>query len=252
MGPSSASIGLLHGIPSGPFVMGSDLHPREAPSRFVYVSEFEIAHAPVMVGQYKTFLDTGGANERRWWSEAGWEWRQAKTNGWGRIDRSEPHDWVNQKHHPYNPVVGVTWYEAQSYCNWLGAQMNRLVRLPTEEEWEKAARGEDGLTWPWGEDFSPAWANTNEYGAGGLLMVGSLLSDKSMYGVADLGGNIQDWTSSVYQPLLDDEFPSTDLRVAKGGSWNDTAFGARASFRHVYPPGYYFPFLGFRIVVERL
>ncbi len=83
-------------------------------------------------------------------------------------------------------------------------------------------------------------------------MAGKPDGDRSPYGVAGLGGNVQDWTSSVYRPLAREEFPDQDLRVARGGSWNDRLFGARASFRHVYPPAYFFPFLGFRIVVERL
>lgn len=247
----SASIGMLHRIPSGPAIIGSSFHIREAPPRQVFVAEFEIAQVPVTVSQYAAFLDTGGANERLWWGDSGWAWRQAAANGWGRADRSQPHDWINQKYRPYDPVVGVTWYEAEAYCNWLGAQKNRLVRLPAEEEWEKAARGEDGRTWPWGEEFNRNKTNTYEHGVGGTLMAGSLSGDKSPYGLADLGGNVQDWTSSAYQPLPGEEFPAMDLRVARGGSWNDTAFGARTSFRNVYPPGYYFPFLGFRIVVER-
>jgi toxoflavin biosynthesis protein ToxD len=149
-------------------------------------------------------------------------------------------------------VTGVTWYEAEAYCRWLGAHKHRVVRLPTEEEWEKAARGTDGRLWPWGDQFGARQANTYEYGALDTLAAGHLAEDVSPYGLQDMGGNVQEWTATLYHPLPDEVFPEAEVRVARGGSWNDTAFGARASFRHAYPPGYYFPFLGFRIVVGRL
>jgi formylglycine-generating enzyme required for sulfatase activity len=142
-------------------------------------------------------------------------------------------------------------YEAEAYCNWLGSQKNRLIRLPTEEEWEKAARGTDGRLWPWGNDFDPKWANTYEYGAVDTLPAEHLPTDVSPFELRDMGGNVQEWTSSPYRPQPGEDVLDRDLRVARGGSWNDTAFGARASFRHVHPPGCYYPFLGFRIVVER-
>jgi formylglycine-generating enzyme required for sulfatase activity len=232
--------------------MGSSLHVRETPPRLVFVAEFEIANMPVLVGQYQVFLDGGSMDERSWWSPQGWMWRTGKIQGWGRSDRSMPDDWANQESKPHYPVTGITWYEAESYCLWLGAQKNRRVRLPTEEEWEKSARGEDGRTWPWGDDFHATLTNTHEHGANGTLMAGSRAGDKSPYAVSDMAGNVQDWTSGACAPLPDEDLPATDLRIAKGGSWNDTAFGARSAFRHIYPPAYYFPFLGFRIVVERL
>jgi formylglycine-generating enzyme required for sulfatase activity len=243
------SIGLLRRVLSGPFMMGSRFHFREAPRREVFVAEFEMVHVPVTVAQYTVFLEAGGADGRPWWSEAGWAWRQGIANGWGRVDRSVPDDWVHQKYEQQNPVTGVTLYEAEAYGRWLSAMKNRVVRLPTEPEWEKAARGDDSRPWPWGDDFSPEKANTFEREAGKPLPVGSCPEDVSPYQLFDMGGNVQEWTASAYRPAPDEHFPDKDLRVAKGGSWNDTGFGARTSYRHIYPPGYYFPFLGFRIVV---
>jgi formylglycine-generating enzyme required for sulfatase activity/nucleoside phosphorylase len=246
------SIGLLHHIAAGPFSMGSSLHPREAPARSVFVGEFEIAHLPVTVSQYAAFLVSGGYQDARWWSEAGWAWRQGHATVWGRTDCSQPDDWMTQSSRPTNPVTGITWHEAEAYCRWLGAQKNRLVRLPTEEEWEKAARGTDSRLWPWGDTFGPKQANTYEYGAVDTLPVGHVADDVGPYGLQDMAGNVQAWTSSAYHPLAGEVFPDTDIRVARGGSWNDTAFGARAACRHAYPTGYFYPFLGFRIVVDRL
>ena len=246
----TGSVGLLHRIPGGPFRMGSRLHPREAPRREVFVAEFEIGHVPVTVTQYSAFIESSGYARRQWWSEAGWAWHQGEALGWGRQSRSQPDDWVNQRRHHNHPVTGVTVFEAEAYCGWLGAQRNRLVRLPLEAEWEKAARGVDGNPWPWGEMFQPGQANTYENNVVGTLDVGGFPRDMSPYGLLDAAGNTQDWTASPYTPAAGEAFPTGPLRVARGGSWNDVAYGARTSYRHVYPPGYYFAFLGFRIVVS--
>lgn len=243
------SIGLLRRVPSGPFMMGSRFHFREAPRHEVRVAEFDIVHVPVTVGQYALFLEAGGVNDRRWWSEAGWAWQQGIANGWGRDDHAQPDDWSQQQSDQQNPVTGITFYEAEAYCNWLGTMKNRMVRLPTEEEWEKAARGDDSRPWPWGEAFSPEKANTFEREAGGVMPVGSSPGDVSPYQLLDMAGNVQEWTTGTYRPAPDESIAGAELRVARGGSWNDTAFGARTSYRHIYPSGYYFPFLGFRIVV---
>jgi formylglycine-generating enzyme required for sulfatase activity len=243
------SIGLLHRVPSGAFYLGSRFHPRETPRREITLGEFEIAHAPVMVKQFAAFVDAGGYQQEQWWSQAGRAWRQGATLGWGRVDRSRPEDWANQKHRSDHPVVGVCFYEAEAYCTWLSAHKNRVIRLPGEDEWEKAARGDDGRPWPWGEAFPPNQVNTLEVNLGNTTPVGHLAGDVSPCGALDMAGNAQEWTQSRYQPLPDELFADDTLYVARGGSYNDTAYGARASYRRGYPAGYFYPFLGFRIVV---
>ncbi|MBP7693797.1 MAG: SUMF1/EgtB/PvdO family nonheme iron enzyme [Anaerolineales bacterium] len=244
------SIGLLHRVPGGPFVMGSRFHPREAPRREVTVPEFEIAHAPVTVQQFAAFIEAGGYTEQPWWDEAGWAWRQGRGLTWGRPERARPADWPTQSARFDHPVAGLTVYEAEAYCRWLGAQKGRVVRLPTEEEWEKAARGADGRPWPWGAEFRPEHANTLERDLNHTTPTASLAGDVSACGAVDMGGNVQEWTASAYTPLPDERFVAGQaVRVARGGSYNDSAYGARAAYRRGYPPGYYFPFLGFRIVV---
>ena len=243
------AVGLTHRVPAGSFMMGSRFNLRETPRREVYVDEFEIGHTPVTVIQYAAFLDGGAANAK-FWSEQGWAWRMGTEPGWGRRDRTQPDDWDRQKLNFQHPVTGLTFYEAEAYCHWLSANQNRLVRLPTEVEWEKAARGEDSRPWPWGEEFEPGIANTFEHNVSTVFPVGSFPRDVSPYGAVDMGGNVQEWTASEYRAAPDEAFPSyKDLRVARGGSWNDTAYGARTSYKHVYPEGYFYPFLGFRVVV---
>ena len=246
---SKASIGLLKSIPAGTFRMGSRFHLREAPARPVYVAEFQIANAPVTVSQYAVFLESGGQDEQRYWGGSGWEWRQGRADGWGREDRSCPDGWQAQLARPFRPVVGVCAYEAEAYCTWLGALKNRALRLPSEAEWEYAARGDDGRPFPWGEEFQPGLANTTEKEVLDTLDAGSLPADASPFGVLDMCGNVQQWTSSNYSPAPIESLPPGPLRVARGGSFNDTIFGARTSYRHVHAAGFFYPFLGFRLAL---
>jgi formylglycine-generating enzyme required for sulfatase activity len=246
---SKASIGLLKRIPSGVFQMGSRFHPRENPRRLVSMPEFQISHVPVTVNQYAAFIDSKAVNEKRLWSAEGWAWQNVESDGWGREDRKIPEGWEAQIKKSVHPVTGVTAYEAEAYCAWLSSVKNKTVRLPTEEEWEYAARGDDGRPFPWGEEFNAQRTNTVETEIYSTVEAASLAGDISPFGVMDMGGNVQQWTSSTYTPLPKEIVPPGHLRVARGGSFNDTMFGARSSYRRPYPPGFFYPFLGFRIVV---
>ncbi len=247
---SKASIGLTKRIPGGHFRIGSRFHPREYPPKTVFVAEFEMAHVPVTVSQYGVFLEAEANRQERWWTPEGWAWVNGQRDGWGRENRWIPDAWEVQRKRLYRPVVGVTAFEAEAYCRWLSAVKKKLARLPTEQEWERAARGDDGRPFPWGELFDSSLANTFESEREETVDAGSIEGDASPYGVAGMCGNTQEWTSSEYTPLPDEAFPPGPLRVARGGSYNDTAFGSRTTYRRAYPPGYFYPFLGFRVVVE--
>jgi len=244
-----ASIGLTRRIPSGPVRMGSRFHPREEPPRSVFVREFEIGHVPVTVNQYAAFLMAKGYDDPKWWSEEGWAWRRDDSPGWGREDRSAPDGWRVQRRRFHHPLTGVTFFEAAAYCRWIGEIKKKAVRLPTEEEWERAARGPDSRPFPWGEDWVPEYANTLESGREATVDTGSARHDASPFGVLDLAGNVQEWTSGVYMPIDGEQAPAATLRAVRGGSYNDTAYGARTSYRRGYPPGYFYPYLGYRLVV---
>jgi iron(II)-dependent oxidoreductase len=246
-----ATVGLLKRVPSGMLRMGSPFHPREWPVSNHFVPEFEIGHAPVTVSQYAVFLETGAANDSRWWSTDGWDWLQGKRDGWGRENRRQPDRWLIQSRRPFHPVVSVSWFEVQAYCAWLSDQTKQTVRLAFEEEWERAARGGDRRPFPWGEEFSVEITNTIESDMRDTVPAASLEVDRSPFGVLEMAGNVQEWTASDYTPLEGELFPPGPLKVVRGGSFNDTSYGARTSYRRAYPPGYYYPFLGFRVVVER-
>jgi formylglycine-generating enzyme required for sulfatase activity len=245
-----ASIGLTKRIPGGHFPMGSRFHPREYPQRTVYVVEFEMAHAPVTVNQYGVFLESKQNHQKQWWSQEGWAWVNGELDGWGRENRWIPDSWEIQSRRLHHPVVGVTAFEAEAYCAWLSGHKKKVVRLPTEEEWEHAARGDDRRPFPWGEEFDASLTNTLESEKNDTVEAASNPGDVSPFGVMDMAGNVQQWTASLYQPMPEEVYPPGALRVVRGGSFNDTIYGARTSYCRAYPPGYFHPFLGFRLVIE--
>ncbi len=152
------------------------------------------------------------------------------------------------------PVVGICCYEARAYCAWLSAQSGQRWRLPSEAEWEAAARGLTGRRYAWGDEFAPAFCNTFETHVRGTTPVGVFPAGDTLEGIADLSGNVWEWTSSAYHP-----YPSAaDSRredpalvesgVLRGGSWGSHAGGARGSRRFRSLPGFRGNYYGFRLV----
>ena len=190
-------------IPAGPFIMGSDEgDPEDSPAHEVDLSAFEIDKFEVTNADYAAFAEETGyltyAEQQGFAS-----WREA----WG----------IGEDNHP---VVIVTWDDAKAYCEWLGK------RLPTEAEWEKAARGTDGRIFPWGDEWDPNKANVKERGLRGTSAVGSFGAGASPYGVDDMAGNVWEWTADWYQPYpgntAADPYYGEKYRVTRGGGWFDT------------------------------
>jgi formylglycine-generating enzyme required for sulfatase activity len=210
----------------------------ESPVHEVYLKEYQIGRYPVTVEEYRRFVED--ENGERWWAAGGF----GKTKG--------PHGWDDQVLHPNRPVVNVSWYEAAAYCAWAG------VRLPTEAEWERAARGKDGRKYPWGEDEPDS--ERAHYGGkvGHPTPVGLYPRGATPEGIQDLAGNVWEWVADCHSkdyyttsPRESPKGPALGtVRVLRGGSWLDSARGLRAAFRGKFEPDNWYGYFGFRCVRE--
>ncbi len=263
----------LVSIPSGPFTMGiSDARlrrltatldearawrgegrfEREQPSHQVALPAYSIAKRPITVSEYRQFIEEDGYQLEAFWTHAGWKWRN-------RMARTCPDHWANPLWTGSDllPVVGVSWYEAVAFCIWLSLRLSRSVRLPSEAEWEKAARGPNGLLYPWGEEFDSNLCNTRSGGLGRTRPVDAEPSlGESSSGVSGLIGNVSEWTSSQfvpypYDPLDGREDPEGErVRVTRGGSWFSPDLRARATCRGMNDPWFTDHDLGFRVAAS--
>lgn len=180
-------------IPQGEFIMGSDEQMDESPRRVVPVAGYYIDRYEVTNGEYLNFVEHTGYFKPVIWTN-------------GKI----PDGKIN------HPVTGISWKDAKEYATWVGK------RLPTEVEWEKAARGSDGRIYPWGNEFSPNVCNSLESALNGTTEVGSFPGGKSLYECFDMAGNVLEWTADVYAPYPNGREPlyiRPNYRVARGGSW---------------------------------
>jgi formylglycine-generating enzyme required for sulfatase activity len=184
-------------IPAGAFLMGESLERVKLP-------EFRIAKYPVTNAEYDQFVRA--------------------------TDHRRPDHWLRDGHYPpelaQHPVVFVSWEDAIAYTQWVGA------RLPSEAEWEKAARGSDGRLYPWGNEFSAEYCNTSESKTEGTQPVDAHPGGTSPYGVMDMAGNVWEWTMSLYEV-------GEDWRILKGGGWDykgikDTCCAYRVYFRPTF------------------
>lgn len=248
-------------IPAGKFLMGSkDDNPlaqhNEKPQHSVEIPyDYWLARYPVTNEQFVRFVE-----------EAAYKFSLEK-------------NWKKKADHP---VVNVAWHDAMEYCKWLNTLVANdvqatvakgsqpppklVVRLPSEAEWEKAARGEYGNEWPWGNEFDPNKCNSREGGKGGTTPVGAYSPQgDSPYGIADMAGNVWEWTISLWGPDIGKpqysypyqfkdgreklDAPDNVLRVARGGSFVNDARFVRCASRNGFDPRARYDDVGFRVVV---
>ena len=219
-------------IPTGEFTMGSTdeeiralntehntgWFSNEAPQHTVYLDAYYIGKYPVTNVQYGEFMEETGHREPDYWDD-------------------------DEFNAPDQPVVGVSWDDAVAFCRWLSERTGKKYRLPTEAEWEKAARGTDRRTYPWGEEELEARFCNFNFEVGHTTPVGRYPDGVSPYGCLDMAGNVWEWVNSKHKPypydatdgreVTDD---SGDRRVLRGGSWNRPSGSLRTTHRSRHRP----------------
>ena len=222
-------------IPACTFLMGAQkqndgapnydpqAYGNESPVHEVRVPAFRIQRYPVTVQEFAEFIANGGA---------------------------EPEDWERQRQYPNRPVVGVSWFEAAAYCSWKGG------RLPSEAEWERAARGPQGSRYPWGDGPPLDLSRANyEMSVGHPTSVGLYPKGNTTEGLCDMLGNVWEWCEDWFGPYQarpgrSEGHKSGDSKVIRGGSWNSDARYVRASNRSGVEPTGRLIIIGFRCVGE--
>ncbi len=242
-------------VPTADFLMGNTketdgmAHDWESPQHLLHLPAFNISRYPITNAQYEAFVHDGGYTDR-WrhcWTDAGRLWRQSD-------NVSGPRRFERVFSLPNHPVVGVSWHEAVAFCRWLSERLRQLVRLPTEAEWEKAARGHDGRRYPWGDDITPGHLNFDETGIGATSAIGIFPFGKSECGALDMAGNVWEWTVSLIKSYPYDAGDGREdskpggTRTLRGGAFNDSARSVRCANRYNTFPGYRLDSFGFRVV----
>ena len=261
-------------IPAGSFDMGTpdnytaDHYNIEHPQHSVYLSGYYIGKYEVTRGEYRAFMNAGGYTNSSYWSTDGWSWKVSH-------NRTEPDYWADNQdwgdgtftQTDNHPVVGVTYYEAEAFCTWAGGH------LPTEAQWEKAARwtGSYPNVYPWGNTWDDEKCNSyfdSNPAGGGLFSlqtapVGSYPSGASPSGCQDMAGNVMEWCKDWYgwnyyslSPTSDPQGPESDswgTRVLRGGSWGSyvnygtNGTNTRCANRYYSSPYYDSYYYGFRL-----
>ncbi len=263
LGDPRRGVGVKNGLPdiewatveAGPFLMGSD----KSQDRYAQDNElpqfacdliqqpYQISRYPITVAQYGAFVQAGGYNEAAYWPEAAaqglWRDGQIRCRTWS-VERSGyeeawatgPADYGSRFTIDNHPQVGVSWYEALAFCSWLSAKTGIEVRLPTEAEWERAARHTDGRIYPWGKQGNVAErCNMVDTGINSTSAVGAFPTGAAMCGAADMVGNVVQWCSTQwrenyqdYAAQVDDGLAGETRRVVRGGAFGDLQLSERA------------------------
>lgn len=236
-------------IEAGPFQMGTSDDPwaydNERPAHVVDLPAYYIDAEPVTNAAYIAFIEAGGYDDPRWWDPAGWEWRNSGGKRAPAFWVREGAQWLRRRFGrtepvpPGEPVQHVCWYEADAYARWAGK------RLPTEAEWEKAARWDPAAgrsrRYPWGDVYEEGRANLGQR-ALRPSETGSYAAGASAYGVRRLLGDVWEWTSSDFHGYpgfrsfpykeYSEVFFGPEYKVLRGGSWATHPLAVRGSFRN--------------------
>jgi formylglycine-generating enzyme required for sulfatase activity len=252
-------------IPAGEFIIGStpsdrQAQPDERPQHRLRITDYYITRHPVTNDQYRLFVKATGHRPPLYWPQGAF-----------------PSDRVDQ------PIVGVSLQDATAFCRWAAQVTDLPIRLPTEPEWEKAARGSDGQIYPWGDQWKPGLCNSKESKLNSLCSVRQFSPQgDSRYGVADMAGNVQEWCFSLFGPYPYDPTDGREVlvynqaapslmprfletgcvadpqrveaslgkQVVRGGSWRESKHQSRCAYRSWAAPMHRSDDTGFRCVYE--
>jgi formylglycine-generating enzyme required for sulfatase activity len=206
---------------------------------------YRIAKYPITNAQFRKFIEAGGYTNQQWWTAAGW--KQREKDNW-----AEPRYWNDAKWNgDTHPVVGVSWYESVAFCLWLSETTGEKIMLPTEDQWQYAAQGDDGRVYPWGKQWDAIRCNNNvdSKGIGKTTPVRQYEGKgDSPFGVVDMAGNVWEWCLTDYTNKTHDINNNATLRVLRGGLWFDSNTGFfRCDYRGRYDPVIRHYFWGFRL-----
>jgi formylglycine-generating enzyme required for sulfatase activity len=247
-------------LPDGWFVRGAsslDAWPQERPEMQVFVSRYRIQRWPVTIAEFQRFIRAGGYKEERWWDEEGWKWRQ---NG----GKNGPLDWPHHRQKLNRPVAGVCFWETRAYCRWLGETGHPgvpngwTIRLPTESEWERTARGDANgqqipRRFPWGERWEDERANClGSLGKAEIAPVGLFARGKSPVGAWDMAGNVAEHCLDGFAPYREENQHNPLIEsyayghVVRGGAYNSPPLDLRVTYRFGEALDSQNPRIGFR------
>ena len=257
LAPAEIGDGFVH-VPAGPFVLGGDpaLEGWSLPGQVAESADLCIGVHPVTMAEYVEFLNdlvaTDSAKADLYSPKkdvGGSTYLDVEANGRFSLPAR---DLLGEEMHPRRPCVSVTWHSAVAYAAWRSARDGRAYRLPTEAEWEKAARGVDGRAFPWGNRFDATLCNSGESNPGRPrpLPVDTYETDVSVYGARGMAGNARDWTATlVSQGRGETAIESSVIRGGAAELAGSTEFShmSRAAFRYVIPTFYLNPAIGFRL-----
>ncbi len=235
-------------IPAGEFEMGCDKggDPMEAPVHKVQVDAFNIDKFEVTNADYKKFIDDGGYQKKELWSNEGWAWKEKSKITAPQYFNESKYNGAEQ------PVCGISWYEAEAYANWVGK------RLPTEAEWEKAAKGTDGRKFPWGNDYKKGLCNNKDEGIGKPTKIGKYIEGASPYGLLDMAGNVNEWCLDYFGREYYKSSPGNNPKgpdkgkdkVIRGGGFSYDNYYCRTTRRGAYDPTQRSSSIGLRCVKD--
>jgi formylglycine-generating enzyme required for sulfatase activity len=233
-------------IPEDEFKMGSNDYKDEKPIHTVFLDGYWMGKYEITVKQYMKFVNATKTHYPEWLEQG------SKYNiNTGNDDYYKK--FVSNENHP---IVGISWDDAIAYCDWLSTEKNLTFKLPTEAQWEKAARGSDGRKYPWGGNNEPDETLANfAKKIGKTSPVGSYPDGASPYGLLDMAGNVWEWCNDWYGSDYYEKSPerkpqgpdSGTVRVMRGGSWSYGTGYLRCANRSYVRPSYRYYYLGFRL-----